>query len=148
MFSIRTTVAAVAVTAVAVTALAGSGLALAGGADAAGKKHSITGLSASVAGLPLGKGFAGIDSLATHGGKPIGFDTVAGHATASGGTHLDGALSLKGGMIYYTLDLPDGTSGTGKVLGGTGKYQGAKGTVEAHVQGDGGVVDSTVVWWK
>lgn len=89
----------------------------------------------------LGKtDFAGTDkalSAATH--DVVGFDTVTGHFNTKTKTVvIQAALALKGGLIlarvHNSTDNPDFK---GRILGGTGAYNGITGTVTGRDEGHG-----------
>jgi hypothetical protein len=70
------------------------------------------------------------DTDVTSAGKVIGFDEL--YATQTGKTTGTGdiAYAEHGGLLYGTLILThNGAQGHGTVTGGTGKFQGATGTI-------------------
>lgn len=120
-------------------------------ADASPKVHTITGTSKSLGGGEVGKNnFAAVDAITNSKGKPIGFDAINGIVNPkTGASKLVGVLSLKGGLIYYTLSQGADNVGTGKITGGTGTYKGARGTVSSKVTStDEGTTIATVKWHK
>jgi hypothetical protein len=76
--------------------------------------------------------FAGTDQAMSHS-QLVGFDTITGVYSRKTTVTIDVALGLKGGII--TLRVSEGGQSTkfrGRVLGGTGTYAGARGTVRGH----------------
>jgi hypothetical protein len=68
-----------------------------------------------------------------HNGKIIGYDAVSGRFNTH--THVVSlfvALSLKGGQLFVRGSETENGHFTGKVTGGAGAYQGARGTVTGH----------------
>jgi hypothetical protein len=80
-------------------------------------------------------GFAGTD-VERHKGKVIGYDTFDG--TFNVHTHvakLRVAVSWRGGQVFLRGTQTEDGVFTGTITGGTGKYQGASGTVNGHQAG-------------
>lgn len=79
--------------------------------------------------------FVGSDadhSPKTH--KIVGYDSITGKFNVKTGiVKIDAAVALKGGIITAAL-TGSGDSNTldGVITGGTGKYQGIKGTIHTH----------------
>lgn len=72
-----------------------------------------------------------ITSVLTHkGGSAAGAGVYTCVANGQGGYNCDSAFALAGGMILGR-DTVSGSTLTGKVTGGTGKYAGASGTIKA-----------------
>jgi hypothetical protein len=86
----------------------------------------------------LGKySFAGTDKI-KHAGKVVGFDVITGKFNPRQNTvAIQVSFALKGGIIHARVhNLPFTPGGpsrfVGRITGGSGKYHGASGTIEAH----------------
>lgn len=109
--------------------------------------HTLRFTSSSLAGTQLGaNGFGGTDKL-VHRGKVIGYDVVNGTVGPGGTIHLRGAFSLAGGLMYVAATV-DGNTGTGRIVGGTGRYAGARGTVRDTITDPSKGIVTTVVTWS
>jgi hypothetical protein len=79
--------------------------------------------------------FAGSD-VERHKGKVIGYDSFTGKFNLQTHVaHLRVAISWRGGQIFLRGRQTEAGVFTGTITGGTGKYQGASGTVTGHQDG-------------
>jgi hypothetical protein len=99
-------------------------------ASGGGTVHVLRFTSISVKGHQLGRlSFAGVE-VDKRKGEVIGFDTVTGKFNRTTHTaHLWVAVSLRGGILHIVGDQTEDGIFTGRVTGGQGRYQGAKGPV-------------------
>jgi hypothetical protein len=68
-----------------------------------------------------------------HKGKFVGYDVVTGRFNPSTNrVHINVAVARKGGLLFAQLSAKGNNDLHGTVTGGTGKFDGAVGTVTAH----------------
>jgi hypothetical protein len=70
------------------------------------------------------------DKALNRKGKIIGFAALSFKVTKTGGTGAI-AIDLAGGFMYGTLTISDSPVTHGKLTGGTGRYNGVTGTIDA-----------------
>jgi hypothetical protein len=121
---------------IGVTALSG-GSALSGSASTTHDSHTIKVVLHSTAAHQLGKYTFAATDQATSGGKFVGYDTLFGrYSPKTNVTHFQVALALEGGVILARISDQGAQGNTiryqGSIVCGSGRFEGAQGTVVAH----------------
>lgn len=81
-------------------------------------------------------------------GRIIGFDVIHGSFDPATNTARgDVALSTKGGILYGKLRFSNGPITRGTVTGGTGKFEGATGTIYGKSLNKQGTRTAVTVTW-
>jgi hypothetical protein len=76
--------------------------------------------------------FAGT-AVDRHAGKVIGYDSFSGHFYPKlGRADIWDSIALRGGTISVIVHFTGSPTSSGRILNGTGKYQGIDGTVTAR----------------
>jgi hypothetical protein len=112
------------------------------------KTHTLKFTSVQTASKNFGNHFADADKDVSKG-KVIGYDVVSGvyHPKTQSFT-FNFAASLKGGILYGK-GTGSGSTGklTGTLTGGTGKFKGARGTVNGQATGKHDQNEKLVIVW-
>jgi hypothetical protein len=132
-----------AVVLAAVTAFTGASAAPAAApSDEARAGHTLRWKLKEIASHQLGRHFVGADTIrSVRTGDIVGYDSITGKFfPRTSKARIDVAASLRGGILVARVRA-DFDSGDdvfrGPVLKGTGKFQGAEGTISAKPIGDG-----------